>query len=621
VSTPSTPETPRRGVSRRTFLAAGCALLPGALGGCQGLPASGPVQPGRALDERLAGGARIVASPPEPGASREQIVRGFLRAGAAFQEPAANGELVANAFLTPESVPRWLPTSAVTVFDSATLIEVGPMGTDSVLAATTAVAVVDDTGHYRELPPGTRQEVRLRLVQIEGEWRIELPAAGFGVWVDTNDFDRLFRPLPLYYPVVGTRRLLSDVRWWASGPRLITALARAQVTPPPDYLKGVVETGFPETVRLARDAVPVQDGVATVVLTPPASVADVAHRRAMWAQLVATLIAVPEVTRVSIEVQAGGRLTVPELPDRVLAVGETGYLRESPPLPRIALLRTGETLARIDVDRLDDLSVSNSAGSGELPSIPSNFVGLAAGPDGLDVAAVSLDGTQLARWRGRSRLPVEVAGVGLSRPAYDASGRLWVAGRAATDGSGAVWSLDASVATGPAAQRVGTSWLAGRVPVSIAISRDGTRLAIASHARDGGDAQVHVAGIVREAGGEPTSIAMPMIIDAPFVWAQSVTWIDDLTLGVLGTVRVDEPPRVYVAELGQGIGLRRRGASDPAATLITPVPDSRAVLATIGVRGLVIVAASGVLVRVGNGWRTVGQATELAVVPARPTAT
>lgn len=617
MSRPSEPAGPL--VARRAVLAAGCALVPWALAGCAGLPAGGSVQPGRALDEKVAGGARIVAPPPEPGATPEQIVRGFLRAGAAFQEPGANGELVAKAYLAPDSVPRWLPTSAVTVFDSSTIIELTQMGPDTIRAATTAVAIVDDTGHYRELAPGTRHEVALRLVQIEGEWRIELPAAGFGIWVNTNDFDRIFQPYQLSYPVVGSRRLLSDVRWWPSGPRLVTALARAQVSAPPDYLKGVVDTGFPETVRLAREAVTVLDGVATVVLTSPASAADVAHRRAMWAQLVATLLAVPEVAQVSIEVQAGGRLAVPDLPERVLALSDTGFVREAAPLPRTGILRTGEVLTRVELARLDDVPGPAGVPGAELPTIATHLVGLAAGPDGIDLAAVNVDGTSLQRWRGKSRLPVEIAGTGLTHPAYDPFGYLWVAGRATTpDGGGALWSLPASTPTGTPGQRVAVTWLGDRVPGAIAPSRDGTRMAIVSLARDGTDPQVHIAGIVRDAVGAPVSVAMPMAVDAPFRRVQDVTWIDDVTLGVLATVGLDPGLRVYVAELGQGIGLRRRGAADPAAGLVTPVPEARSVVATVGVRGLVVSAAGGVLVRVGNGWRAVGQANELAVVPARP---
>ncbi|MBK7273077.1 MAG: hypothetical protein IPI13_07860 [Actinomycetales bacterium] len=88
---------------------------------------------------------------------------------------------------------------------------------------------------------------------------------------------------------------MPDVRWFAGGPRLGTALARAQLGPVPDYLAGAVETGFPADVTLAVDAVSVDAGIATVVLTPPASAMDLAHRRAIWAQLVATLLRVPGV--------------------------------------------------------------------------------------------------------------------------------------------------------------------------------------------------------------------------------------------------------------------------------------------------------------------------------------
>ncbi len=588
-------------------------LLVLTLVGCQGLPSTSPVQPGRAVDEQVGSSARMIVPPPDPGASQEQVVRGFLRAGAGFQEPGDNGEIVAKSYLAPESVARWVPTSLVTVFDNTTVVDVAPTGPDVVTAAITAVAVVDDTGHYRELPPGTRTDVRLRMVQIEGEWRIDLPASGFGIWLNTTDFDRIFRPYRLTYPVLGTRRLLADVRWWPVGPRIVTALARAQIAPPPDYLKPVVDTGFPETARLAVEAVAVQDGLATVVLTAPATSADLTHRRAIWAQLAATLLAVPDVTRIVVEVQASGRLAVPDLPDQVRALSETGYTWGNTSAPRTGYLRTGESLQRIDLARLGDLTQPSipAGAASDLPVIPAGFAGLAAGPEGSgEFAAVSGDGRQLVRWRGKSRSVIDGVGVSLTRPTYDSQGWLWVAG--GSDPPDAVGSLWVSGGGTPRAQRVAASWLQGRVPVAIAVSGDSTRIAIASLGADGTGPRVDIAGIGRDVGGMPTTLAMPMLVDAPLARTIALGWVDDLTLAVLGAVQLDEQPRVYTAELGQGIGLRRRGSADTRAGVVAPVPGARSVIGLRGLRDLVV-QSEVVLVRVGNGWRPIGQASELAV--------
>ncbi len=584
-----------------------------ALSGCSGLPTGGPVREGRSVDERVTRAARIDPMPPPVGASPEQIVQGFLSAGAAFQEPGDDGEIVAKSYLAPDSVERWDPTSVVTVYRD---LAIGAPTATSIRAVNSPVATVDGTGHYRELDPDTRSEVEFGLVQIEGEWRLELPASGFGIWLNTIDFDRIYRPYQISYPVIGTRRLLSDVRWFPYGPRLITTLARAQVAPVPDYLEGVVESGFPEGTRLVVEAVAVDDnGLATVPLSASASRADVSRRKAIWAQLVSTLLAVPEVTSVTVEVQGTGLLSVPDLPETLGSLADTGYALEPSAPPRDGLLRTGERLQRIDLASLGDMSVPEPtlATTAGLPTIPLSYTGLAAGPDGTDLAARSQDRSTILRWRGQTSKPVAGLGSGLTRPAYDADGRLWVGG--VQNDQGRIWV--ASPDEGSQGERIQVDWLQDRVPVSVSVSRDVTRVVIASRSTDGDNSRVDIAGIVRDPAGRPERLTMPMLVDAPLVGVVDAAWMDDLTVAVLGRISTDEEPRVYVAELGKGIGLRQR-PDDTPSSFIPIAPASRAVVPTTGPRGLVVLAKQGMLVRVGNGWRGFGDATELAVLVERP---
>ncbi|PID96697.1 MAG: hypothetical protein CSA84_02650 [Actinomycetales bacterium] len=604
--------------NRRGRVAVVCAvvmtsILGWALSACSGLPVGGPVREGRSVDERVTRAARIDPMPPPVGASPEQIVQGFLSAGAAFQEPGDDGELVAKSYLAPDSAERWDPTSVVTVYRD---LAIGSPSATSIRAISTPVATVDRSGHYRELAPDARTEAEFGLVQIEGEWRLELPASGFGIWLNTIDFDRIYRPYRISYPVIGTNRLLPDVRWFPFGPRLITTLARAQVAPVPDYLEGVVESGFPEGTKLVVEAVVVDDeGVATVPLTASASRADVRQRKAMWAQLGSTLLAVPEVTSVTVEAQGTGLLSVPDLPETLGSLANTGYALEPSAPPRDGLLRTGSQLQRIDLARLGDMSVPEPtlAVTAGLPRIPLGYSGLAAGPDGTDVAARSPDRSTILRWRGQTSMPVSGLGTGLTRPAYDADGRLWIGG--VQHGLGRIWV--ASAHEGSKAELIQVDWLQNRVPVAVSVSRDVTRLVIASRATDGDDPRVDVAGIVRDTAGRPQRITMPKLVDAPFVGVVDAVWMDDLTVAVLGRIVTDVEPRVYVAELGRGIGLRQR-PDDASSSMIPIVPASRAVVPTTGPRGLVVLTGQGMFVRVGNGWRAFGDATELAVLAQRP---
>ncbi len=633
---------PRRSQPRRlegALVAVGaCVAL--TVTACSGLPNSSPVQSGRSVNEKVAPEVRIVVSPPRPGASQEQIVRDFFRAGAAFQDNADNGQPVGNAYLAPGSVGRWRPGTSVTVFDRLQIVAVEQLPGDQVRATVGVVATVDHTGQYREAAPGTVAQVVLGLVRVSGEWRIELPTEGFGLWLNTDDFGRVFDPHRVYYPTAGGKHLVPDVRWFAGGPRLVTALARAQLGPVPSYLAGAVDTGFPGDVTLAVDAVSVENGIATVVLTPPASATDVAHRRAIWAQLVATLLPVPGVTAVAVEVQGAGRLTVPEVVGTLRSPSDVGFGAEPLPLPRTVLLRTGERLASIDVSRLDDLDSlgptkspssattvtgptasagGNAASPGsspaaDLPSIPTAYVGLAVSADGADLAAVAADGGELARWHDRGRVSVPALAPVMLRPAYDALGRLWVAGNSADGGQ--LWTFDARAPLDIAAP-VAAPWLAGRVLVAVAVSRDGSRVSTVSTALDGADVRLDVAGVVRDGSHRPMALAEPYRQGDPLARISDVVWIDDTTMAALGSVGNDDAPRPWIVQLGQGIGLRRIGIADPATNLIPVAAGARYLVSTSGPRGIVAVAQpGGVHVRIGGSWRAVEGVNELAVPPS-----
>ncbi len=626
----------RRRHGIRASVALGLALV---LGGCTGLPSSSDVMVGRSVDENVAPDVLIVVPPPAVGASPEAIIRGFLRAGAAFQDNADNEEPVGNAYLARTSIDRWRPTSLVTVYDRETTIKVESLPDDRWRASVVAVATIDDTGRYRELAPGTVSVVELHLVRVGGEWRVELPDNGFGVWLNTDDFARVFQAHELNYPVRGaSKRLVPDVRWFPAGPRLVTALARAQLGVVPDYLVGAVETGFPDGARLAVDAVPVEAGVATVSLTGSASSADLVHKREMWAQLVATLTALPGVAAVDVQVQGSGQLALSEVTDPVRSPSQVGYAAGPLPTPRTGILRTGDRLERVDLARLDDLGDSASApptagataeptvaatvgpttgvgGAGsaaELPTLPTAYGGYAVSTSG-EIAAVAASGSELVRVRGRTQVPVAQFATAMTKPSYDLFQRLWVGGLAS--GAAGIWTIDASDATDRAAAPVTAAWLAGRIPVALSVTADGSRVAVVSQAAGGGDTRLDVAGITRDGLGRPTALAAPWRQGEPLTALGDVGWIDDTALAVLGAVPGDVV-RPFVVQLGQGVGLRRVGSASPQSTLLREVAGARWVVLAGGERGLVVVAdPPSVWVRIGGLWRKAGSATGLAVAP------
>ena len=166
---------------------------------------------------------------------------------------------------------------------------------------------------------------------------------GFGLWLNTDDFDRVFAPYEVNYVLTARKELVPDVRWFPVGPRLVTALARAQLARCPGYLTGVVDTAIPQGTRLAVDAVQVDPtGVATVTLTNSAQTIDPARRRPMWAQFLATLTQAPGVVAVSIEVQGIGKIPVSSLPTAVSSLSTSATAAPTDPAT-VGLLRSSRT--------------------------------------------------------------------------------------------------------------------------------------------------------------------------------------------------------------------------------------------------------------------------------------
>ena len=597
---------------RWSLLVAAAALVATA---CTGLPTTSPVMVGRGVDEQVAPAVRIVVPPPAPGETPEQIVRGFLRAGAAFQDAGEAAPAVATAYLSRGSVDRWRPTTDVTIFDRSSLVGVEFLAGDRVQISVTAVAKIDDGGRYRELAPGTIETATLGLSKSAGEWRIDLPDNGFGLWINTDDFSQVFGAYPVHYPAVGGKILVPDVRWFPVGPRLVTALARAQLSPVPDYLKGAVESGFPEGVKLALDAVDVTNGVASVVLSSTASGADASQRRAIWAQLTKTLLAASGISAVTVQVQGSGRLAVPEVAGAARSVAELGYAVTATDSPVKGLVRVGTALRPVDVGRLAQLEQPPEAPS-TYPDIPLNVTGLAWSADSLSIAGVGPEPGTLSRWRGRTQVSVPPFAAALVRPSFDARGRLWLAG-SAPDGSAGIWTLDATSSSPLVPESLTVPWLAARSITALAVSPDATRVVVVSRAAADGD-RVDIAGIIRDASGRPASLSAPLREAEALRSAVHATWIDEVTVAVAGATSTDVSMRPYLVELGQGIGLRRRGTVDPEDNLPPSASGVRWLVSTGGPRGVVIVtAAGGVLVRVGGAWRTLTGASDVVVPPVR----
>ena len=615
---PTRPAGARSG----TVLVVLAALLTVVLAGCGGLPASGPVVDGRRLGESVQEPVRVSVQGPIPGASQESIAGGFVRAGADTDETRQTGK----EFLTPQSVDLWRwSTADIVIYDSlADGLTVRKVSADRVQVSVVAIARVTPEGRYEELAPGTAVKADFGLSKVGGEWRIQLPAAGFGLWLDSSAFDRLYVNENVYYVTLTGRLLVPDPRWFPAGPRLTTSLARAQLEPVPSYLDGAVFTGVPPKAKLAVNSVPVDDGGKAVVdLSAAALEANPDARTAMWAQLTATLSQVASVTQVSLTAEGAG-LQPPDGRLAASAATQLGFSQLPAPSFDTALLRTGDQLRRIDPRYIPDSSVG-ARGPDTKPldvdvaSIPKGWTSLALSTDGKQIAAVGGDLKDLSLWQAKSKtLKVDSFGSELTRPAYDSSGYLWV-GALNPLGVPQIFVFPPSVGeVPPKPVVVPAAWLAGRQVVSLNVSPDGARLLVATALPDGTAAQLGVSGIVRSSNGQPTKLDTPLREGQPLTLVRDAVWLDSTAYAVLGRVDPTEPVRPWLGSVGAGLeGVRRRGSPDPAANRLAPVADGQVITSVGGPRGLIIVTSGGeVLARAGSSWRRVASGTNL-LVPGR----
>jgi len=596
-------------VTRRLVAALAVAMAT-LLTGCGwgGLPASGPVVEGRALSEVLGEQVRVVAQAPVDGSSQDAIVRGFLRAGEDNDDTHATGKL----FLAPQSVDLWRWSSdEVVVYDGDLTIR--PLDDDTVRVSASVLARLGPDGRYVEQEPGTRREITLGLTKVGGEWRIELPRKGFGLWLDSDQFSRVYTNRFIYYITPNSRDLVPDSRWFPNGSRLATTLARAQLSAVPDQLKGAVTTGVPPGTQLAVNAVPVENGTALVNLSSQALSAGPADRAAMWAQLTKTLLQISPVNAVALSVDN----TPLELSDGVTSVStssELGYDVVPRSTLDTALVRRGDTIQRIDPRFVPDTGAAKRPDldpqDGDVERIPDLWRSLALSVDGKQVAAISRDLRDLSIWRAteptRTLAPFAT---GLTKPVYDADGYLWIAG-ADHEGDDRVFVLD-SVSSDPdaAPKAIHAPWLAGRRVVELSVSADAARALVVTTALNGSDVQLGLSGIVRATNGEPTALAQPLRQAQSLGVIEDVTWLDPLNYAVLGKVRERDVMRPWLGTLGAGVdgALRESGR-------LGEVPGAASITTVGGPRGIIIVTSDDrVLARAGSTWRRIVQGSDVLV--------
>lgn len=611
----------RRRRGRRLVAALAALAVSGLLAACGGLPASSPVTDGRRLDEPIDDTIRIAPQAPVAGATPEQIARGFIRAAEDNDETHAT----AKTYLAHGSVARWQwSTENALIYNRPSDLRVERTSDDAVTVTVAPVGLLATNGRYHDVAPGTVVTATFGLTKVAGEWRLELPQEGFGMWLEAGAFDRLYVSAPVYYVSPSGRQLVPDPRWFLKSTRLTTSVARAQLEPVPAYLAGAVVTGVPKSTRLAVNSVPVEAGHADINLTGAALEAGPEERRAMWAQMSAAL-AWASVSSISISVE-GTDLELPGIGRSLSNPRDVGYDLPPVPVEDSALLRKGARFERINPMFIPDDAIGRPPRA--VPShpddpaqIPPAWVQLTLSADGLQVAAVGGDLKELSIWpANEEHVALAHFANSLTRPAYDRSRFLWVGGVDA-DEAARLWVVNtASLVPVPEPKVLSVPWLKGRRVKALTVSADGTRILVVSEdAATRRDDRLVVAGVVRAANGEPTGLSEPLQTAQALTTIKDVVWLDAESYAVLGRMTDRDAVGPWIGHIGGGLdGVRVTfGQPDPSRDRLGTVPSALSITTVGGARGIICITdRQKIMARVGLGWTEINSGTDL-LVPGR----
>ena len=514
--------------ARRGILAAAVTLCALVLTACGGFPTSGPVEYGEETGTTGDESQNFVFLPnlPQPGASPAEIVEGFINAGTG---PGINGEwATAREFLAPELRRAWDPDASVIV-DIAANREYSESEEGAVEFSYDAVARVDDRGAY-ERAELAEASLPFRLEQQpDGEWRIT--EAPDGVVVDSDQFPRVFHRYPVMYFDPTWQYLVPDSRWFPTGSaerRITLALVNQ---PRSEWLAASVVTAFPDGVTAA--VVLNDGGVAQVELSEDAAGAGREALDRMLTQLEASLA-------------SAGVLDVEMFAETTPLTAEPVITR-STRLPASPLVSTEAGFGFIVGDELEPVPGLSEAVAESAP------VAIQVAPD-RDVAAARLGGGQVVRLHadGAEVEPLDDRS-GLVDPTVGPGGNVWSVPREQPT------ALRVYLRSGEM-REIAEAWPGATAISAMALSRDGTRLTATVTAS--GRTMLWVAGVIRDADGQPVALGAPVqlaIVGAP---ASGVTWIDDSTVAVLAS---DEAGSTVLEQTVGGPSASTTAPADPSS--------------------------------------------------------
>lgn len=481
-----------------------------AAAGCATIPTHGPVGKSDPLAPRNNSvNISFTQNKPVVGASPESIIRGFIESGTGI----ADDFPVTREFLTPALAQSWAGDKRTLVYKNTFSVAPGKEK-DSYVVTFDVVSTVDAMGVLTPAVANAKETVEMKLVQVDGQWRIA--QAPDGIVLAEGTFQTLFNPVSLYFYDPTFTYGVPDVRWLAGRTqRTATSIVRAMLDGPAPYLKGVVVSAFPTGMSLDIDSVPVTSGIAKVGLTSqPLLETSVRQRQQMHDQLLVTLQkSLNTITDVQFlandrEVDMGGASdTIPSM-----------IIDNSVPPTQVALAKN--ELVTYDGTKVAPIPTMESIAALD-PSTP------AISYSGKHFAFQSGSGSRIYSVVAGQQPEVAVIGTELTPPSFAPNGWLWTA---SGDGSGTVTAINANDGAKDAVPVVLTvPWLVGQHVTTLRISRDGTRALVIYDSN--GVTHVGITGIFKS-GDVPKELTVP----ATMVQSGAPTlgvWVGETSVAVM----------------------------------------------------------------------------------------
>ncbi|CAB4570724.1 unannotated protein [freshwater metagenome] len=474
------------------------------LTGCSGIPTSGQVQRSDVTVEPPAAEIEFLPASPVKGDSQEGILRGFIDAASSPQ----NDFGVARKFLSLTFAVEWDPNASVIIDDGAR--EFGVTSDTTMTIETDVRANVDSAGGYVELDSPVPATLDFSFVNEEGEWRIA--SAPPGVLLERITFDQVFGQQVLYFFDPTFTLLVPDVRYFPSRASTPTRIMKALLAGPSAWLgqSGAVVSAFPPGTQLVADTVPITGTSASVDVSAPALDTSAETKRRMLRQAAASLAKLSSIFTVQLSIEG--------VPQDISAQSDDAAESYPQVDPRPLVISNGRMGYLQSTGSLDEIPrVSDAVAS---------FTPWAAAYSGVHRAATvnTEDGLYLVRSSGSTAL-VD-ARENLAPGVFDYYGYIWSVPRELPH------DLFAST-IGGAKRLVTTPWPDDGRVVSLALSRDGARVAALIESVVG--TKLYVSGITRDAQNGPIAVGPPLILPVAGDVATSAVWVDALTVGVLTT--------------------------------------------------------------------------------------